>query len=440
MKPKQEHRLGRWLVLAHLGWRNIWRNRIRSGLTLAAMGVGLMVMVFTAALNEGMLRKFLSFATEVNMGHMQAHHALYIKDRDLYATLPLALMEQLERETGLPMAPRAYAAALASAGDRSNGVLLKAVHPTRERAVTRLSDHLREGSFRLDTAPPQRMPDGSELPVHHILIGNRLAHSLDVGLGGEVVLITSAADGSIGNGLFRVAGIFNPLEPAFDRMGVVLSLSAYQGLMYLEGGVHEFAITTPDIKAAPAHQQTVRAALAGYAGPAVEGGVANVRVRRWDEMNKALADIIELSQISMLIVMGIIFSVAGLGMMNTVMMAIHERRREFGMLLAMGMGRGRLMGMVLLESLFLVLLGGAMGAVGGVGLSLWVGSVGLDFSRWMPNGIEWSGVTIVPHYYPYLAVEHVTTALWLMCGIVMASALWPAWRTVRIRPAEGMRK
>ena len=125
-------------------------------------------------------------------------------------------------------------------------------------------------------------------------------------------------------------------------------------------------------------------------------------------------------------------------MLNTVLMAIHERRREFGMLLAMGMSRARLLAMVLLEAFFLALLAAAVGAALGSGWALWLQRHGLDFSGWLPNGLDWAGVSIDARYEAFLTAAHVWRGAALMLAIVMAAALIPAWRTVRYRPAEVM--
>lgn len=434
-------RAGARRVLIFLAWRNLWRNRLRSALTLAMMAVGLMMMIVTAALQEGLIRKFLGYATDLRLGHIQLHRQAFIDDQDLYALLPSGLVEHLGATTGHAFAPRVYAAGLASSGDASRGVLLRGIDPMLEPRVTSLHTHLREGAFELglwkggDGAGNGGQPDP---PVYSVIIGNRLKHALQLGLGDELVLITQAADGSIGNGLFRVAGILKPLEPGFDRSGVLMSIEAFQSLMFLPDGVHELAAVAGDPSQVAAAQARIEDAVLRWPGPLPDAESGAVRVRRWDEINPGLADMLSLNENLMSIVMGIIFGIAGLGMLNTVLMAIHERRREFGMLLAMGMSRARLLAMVLLESFFLALLAAALGAALGSGWALWLQRHGLDFSGWLPNGLDWAGVTIDARYEAFLTAADVWRSAVLMLAIVMAAALIPAWRTVRYRPAEVM--
>ncbi|MEE8434048.1 MAG: FtsX-like permease family protein [bacterium] len=427
--------------LLFLAWRNIWRNRLRTVLTLSAMGVGLVMMILVSALNEGVMRKFMGYATDLQLGHLQMHRQLYLDDQDLYALIPWELIAHLRQRTGLAIAPRVYAAGLAGSGELATGVILKGIDPELEAGVTRLPGHVKTGVFRLDLWRRERDAPGGEdylPPIHNVVIGNRLAKTLRVGLGGELVLITQAGDGSIGNGLFRVAGVLKPVEPGFDRTGVLLSLPAWQSLMALDQGAHELAVALPDARKTHEAQTALAAAVNSWPGSLDQDDGGPVRVRRWDQINKALAQILALSNVSMSILMGIIFGVAALGMLNTVLMAVHERRREFGMLLAMGMSRGSVLAMVLLESFLLALLAILAGSLVGTGAALWLQTVGIDFSALLPDGLEWAGITIEARYQAHLLPGHVLVSAAVMVVIIMAAAAIPALRTVRFRPAEAM--
>ncbi len=136
-------RAGARRVLIFLAWRNLWRNRLRSAVTLAMMAVGLMMMIVTAALQEGLIRKFVGYATDLRLGHIQLHRQAFIDDQDLYALLPSGLVAHLGATTGHAFAPRVYAAGLASSGDASRGVLLRGIDPMLEPRVTSLHTHLR---------------------------------------------------------------------------------------------------------------------------------------------------------------------------------------------------------------------------------------------------------------------------------------------------------
>ncbi|MEE8394925.1 MAG: ABC transporter permease, partial [bacterium] len=207
---------GKGGMLAFLAWRNLWRNPVRSALTAGAMVVGLTMMIVTGALTEGMFRRMAYMVTELNVGHLQVHREAYIEDQDLYAVLPWGLVEHLGRATGHTYAPRLYAAGLASSGEFSSGVMLKGIDPALEPKVTTLHRHVRAGEFSIAALPPAAgRPEA--FVVYNVVIGGQLAKTLKVEIGGELVLITQAADGSIGNGLFRVAGVLKPVEGVIDR-------------------------------------------------------------------------------------------------------------------------------------------------------------------------------------------------------------------------------
>ena len=436
-KPRNRFRFSTLRLFFLLAWRNLWRNQLRSGITISAMVVGLSLIIMSSALMEGMARQMVFYATNLTLGHLQIHRAEFIHSQDLYALIPDALVDRLENRDGLAVAPRLYAAALASAGEQAAGVVLKGIDPVREARVTSLVSHVRQGSAALEQAPALSPENGE--PIYPVVIGFQLARNLRVSPGAELVLITQAADGSIGNGLFRVQGILKPIEPAFDRSGVLLSLEALRTLMALEMGVHELAISAPDptrLKALGAElaDRLVAPEVAQMLGP--YGG--KLRVRRWDQINPALAGILDMTNGSIAIMGIIIFAIASLSVINTMLMAIHERRREFGVLLALGFARGGLLAMVVLETVMLSAVAALLGALGG---SLWAWRLetsGWDLSGYLPDGMDWGGIIIEPVYKAYLLPEHVVLGCALMMFISLVASLLPSLRTLRMNPAAAL--
>lgn len=426
------------LRLARLAWRNLWRNRVRSLITVAAMVSGLTLMITMGAMMEWMVRSMTGFATDISLSKAQLHRQDFIDNQELYALLPHGLVAHVAREAALPVAPRVYAAGLASSGDLSTGVLIKGVEPTLEPKVTKLHQRMRLGTFDLGT-PLQRPMENAEgtLTVYPALVGHNLAKNLKLELGSELVLITQALDGSIGHGLFQVRGVMQPLDPAFDRMGVLLSLQAVNELMALTEGVHELAVAAPD----NLPLSTLKARLTG----AVESWPGNgdleqsyggkVQVRTWEEINPQLAGMVSTSAAVMLIGAGIFFSVAALGLVNTMLMALYERRRELGTLLALGMGRTALMAMVMLEAFFLSLVSAVVGSVTGSAMAYYFQVVGWDFSSYLPDGLDYMGVIIDPIYRAHLLPEHIFYSVAVMVALSLLAALYPSWRTIRLKPA-----
>jgi ABC-type lipoprotein release transport system permease subunit len=424
-------------ILIYIAWRNIWRNPVRSLLTISALAGGLVMVILYASLLEGMTRQMVKYATEVSSGQIQIHRQGYIDDQDLYATLPWSYLNRIEQDVpGIHVAPRLYAAGLASTESTSNGVLIKAVDPQREPQVTLMLSHVRSGKVDLGTAPPSA--DG--LPRNNILVGAQLAKNMNIGPGDELVLVTQAADGSIGNALYRVAAVLKPLEPNFDRMGVLMSIDSYKQLMYLDSGFHELAVKLDDITAMDAVQQRLTEELATLVQelPLDRFGGAPV-VRNWRQLNPSVSDMLELSNTFLLIVGFIVVGLASLGMLNTMLMAVHERTHEFGILLSIGMKKRWLLLMVLFESFFLALVSAAAGSLLGVIAAGYLERHGIDFSASMPDGYDWAGVVFEPVMTAYLKPIDVIDASLLMIVVTLLASLLPSWRTVRLKPAEVMR-
>lgn len=424
-------------ILLFIAWRNIWRSPVRSALTISALAGGLVMVILYAALLQGMTRQMVQYATELTTGHLQVHRQAYIDDQDLYATLPWSYLPRIESDlAGIHVAPRLYAAGLASTRETSNGVLIKAIDPVREPQVTQMLTHLRSGQLALGPASPSA--DG--LPRNNVVIGAQLAKNMNIGPDSELVLVTQAADGSIGNALYRVAAVLKPLEPNFDRMGVLMSIAAYQELMYLESGFHELAIKLDDVTALEKVQAALNAEVAllvsempldQFGGPPL--------VRNWRELNPSVADMLELSNSFLLIVGIIVVGLASLGMLNTMLMAVHERTHEFGILLSIGMKRRWLLVMVLFESFFLALVSAVSGSLLGVLAAKYFEQYGIDFSASMPDGYDWAGIVFEPVLTGYLEPRDVLYASVLMILVTLVASLIPSWRTIRMKPVEVLR-
>jgi len=424
-------------ILLFIAWRNIWRNPMRSMLTISALVGGLIMVILYAALLEGMSRQMVQYATEITTGHLQVHRQAFIDDQDLYATLPWSYLNQIEKALpNIHVAPRLYAAGLASTDTTSTGVLIKAVDPQREVTVTSMLSHVRSGTVALGIADTT----DTGLNRYNVVVGAQLAKNMKLTLGDELVLVTQAADGSIGNALYRVAAILKPLEPNFDRMGVLMSIDAYKELMYLESGFHELAVKLDDIDQLESVQTSLSKILKQLeqTEPLDKLGGTAV-VRNWQQLNPAVSDMLQLSK-SMLLLMGlIVIGLASLGMLNTMLMAVHERAHEFGILLSIGMKRRWLLLMVLLESFFLSLVAAVIGSILGTILARYLETHGIDFSASMPDGYDWAGMVFEPVMKGYLEPGQIVEACSLMLVVSLLASLIPSWRTVRLKPAEVLR-
>lgn len=425
--------LSRFKMLMFIAWRNIWRNKVRSMLTVSALAGGLILVGFYAGMFEGMTRQMVRMATEVSTGHIQIKREAYIEDQDLYATISWPYLEQLEqRYPQLSFAPRLYAAGLASTNETSVGVMIKAVDVKREQAVTRMLKQVKSGELDFSSSVND---DGIE--IYSVMVGNQLAKNIHLQQGSELIVVTQSADGSIGNAIYHVAGILKSVDPAFDRMGVMMSLEAYEQLMYLSDGFHELAVKTPDAELAETDQAlliSTISSLTNSLGLDELGGP--IIVRNWKQINPTVSDMLKLNSSITLVFGIIIIGLASLGMLNTMMMSIHERTHEFGILLAVGMKQRWILLMVMLESFFLSLVSAFIGLILSVWLINYFGTYGIDFSGYLPEGFDWGGIAFEPVFKTHLKFSQQLSSAFLMIMIALFASLIPAWRIIRYKPAH----
>lgn len=424
-------------IFLFMAWRNLWRYPVRSLLTVSALSGGLAMVILYAALMSGMSRQMVEYATEVSTGHIQVHRQSFAEDQDLYATIPWPWLGAIEQDfPALHVAPRLYASGLASTADTSTGVMIRAVDADRERSVTRMLTKVRAGSVNLDVV--DTTPRG--IVRYGVAIGAQLARNMRVGPGDELVLVTQAADGSIGNALYVVTAVLTPMELNFDRMGVVMSRDAYQQLMVLDEGFHELAILLDDMNQLEGVKLALEKKLATLAeqAPLDEWG-GPIEVRTWKELNPAVSEMLSVSNGMTLIIGLIIVALASLGMLNTMLMAVHERTLEFGILMAIGMKKHWVLVMVLLEALCLSLLSAVVGGAAGILLSLRLEQTGIDFSDMMPDGYDWGGIIFEPIMKGYLEPAHVVYACVMTIIVALLASLVPSWRSIRLKPVEAMR-
>jgi ABC-type lipoprotein release transport system permease subunit len=412
------------VLVLRLGWRNLWRNPSRSLLSIAAVAVACAVLVVVASLREGLVRQTLENGTRLVLGHLQVQDAAFRRDRNLYDTIGgpggadvAALLAAVERRTTAPAAPRVVGFGLLSTGERSAGAELLGVDPRREAHVTRVLDAVVAGRG-LDGAPPGA-----------VLLGRTLAEELGAAVGDEVAVVTQAADGSLGNELWHVRGILRTGLATLDRSLALVALADLQALTALgPDRIHQVVARVPDPEQARLHAEALVADGAVPAGAQVES---------WETLVPALADYRRLVRGWGWVMVAIVGTFAGFGVLNTMLMAVLERTHELGVLSALGFRPSRVVAMVLAECAALAAVGIAAGmAVGAAGMLYFV-SHGWDLTRWA-EGLTVSGVLIDPVLrgaWTWRAMPSIAGAL---AAIVCAAGLLPALRAARLRPVAAL--
>ncbi len=408
-----------WFLLT-VAWRNLWRQRRRSLITASAMAIAVGLCMSVICLNDGSYGLMFDLMVEQQLGHVQVHNPEYPGKGQMYDTMTDAhdMLDKIDAIDDVKSASaRLKGYALVGGAKKSAGAMLVGVLPEREKAITNVSKFMKQGVY-LDESPP-----GS------IIVGITLAEDLQLEIGDELVAVTQAADGSMGNALYSVTGIYKTGSALMDKGGAFMHLADLQDLLALPDQVHQVTLLGHDSEKLEALSAEVTAAVGD-----------DKLVQTWKEASPQTAQLLSMQDIGAGVTLGIVFMVAGFGVINTMMMSVFERTREIGVLRAIGIRPRRMIAMVVIEALLLALLASAIGLTIGGLLDWWLIVYGLDFSADMPDGIEFSGIVFEPVIYGVFRLGPVLATLGSVVSVSMLASLLPAWRAARLNPVDAIRE
>ncbi len=403
-------------MLNRIAWRNIWRNRLRSLVVIISIILGVWAGLFVLALSKGLNDQRTENMINTSISHLQVHHPEYLRDNKVGNFI--RDFDQLEDRLNTldhlrAYSPRVKVSGMVSSSAGGFGVNIFGIDPEMESRVTTVSEKVVEGSyFREDKI---RQP---------VVIGEALADKLNVQLHNKVVLQFQNMDGDIVAGAFRVAGIFRTLSSKYDEMNLFLRDQDIHELMGSPPRYHEVAVMGDDID----HVKP----LAEQIGDNRE----NLTARTWKEISPELGYADDMMSQMMYIFIGIIMLALAFGIINTMLMAVLERRKELGMLMSIGMNRKRVFLMILLETVYLSLLSGPLGILFSYSTIEYFKKVGIDLSI-IGEGLRSLAVGHV--IYPALDNEFYLNIAFIVVLTAILSALYPAWKALRLKPAEAVR-
>ena len=404
-------------MLLRLAWRNLGRNRRRTAIAVAALALGTAALIFTHSFAETSYGAMIDFATRGLLGHLQVHAAGYQAEPAIGTVVhdPAAVRAAIARTMPEAVAlSRVTGAGLAASESRSVGVVIIGLEPAREAEH---SDVVRIAAGRTLSSSPAR----------EVVVGARLARRLKAQLGGELVLLSEAADGSIANDVYTVVG-FSTGGGTTETGGnaVFLHLVDAQDFFALGDGVHQLVVQVPPSADTRRAARQLRAALpAGH------------EVLAWQEMAPDAERGIEADRRGTFAVDVIVFLLVVLGMFNAMTMATFERTFELGVMMAVGTRPQRVWGMILVESLLL----GVVSFVVGTAFAAAVLAVlpPIDMSgTW--GDADFAGVALPSVLQIRLAPLALAMGAVTAGCTCVAGALFPAWRAARLRPVDAMRR
>jgi len=404
------------VLLPRLAYRNILRQRRRSLLTALSMGGGYLLACFAISLSWGTWGQLVELVTRDHSGHIQIHSGNYLNRPKMYKTITTD--GEIERvleanEDVVSYSRRVHSSALAYGDDRTTPVVVVGIDIAREVKTSQIGNKVKIGSF-ITNGPNQ---DG----YYSALIGFGVADSLSLEPDDEIVLITEGADGSIANDIYLVAGIVGT-KTSWEMNRVFLPLKAAQEFLSMSGRVHEYAILIEDTY----ESEEIAADLQNTIS------TPDVTVSPWQKVEETFYNSMRIDQQAMYIMLGVIIFMVCIGVLNTVLMSVLERTREFGVLRSIGTNPWRIMSLIFLESTILAILSCGIGFVFSVPLITWFAFVGIQMPPMDVGGVI--AESMVGEYSLFVFVAPLII-------VVTAAALVsipPGIRAARITPVAAL--
>ncbi|MCD4749143.1 MAG: FtsX-like permease family protein, partial [Thermoanaerobaculales bacterium] len=382
----------------------------------AAIVVGVWAMIFMTALMRGMVDDMVSDGISALPGHVQIHHPAFRDDPTIFNVMAppdAALMEALNREEVVAWTTRIRVPAVISSERDTRGVTLVGIDPAGERDISFVANDLVEGRFL-------ESPDDTGL-----VVGRKLVEKLETGLGKRVVVMSSDRENEIADRGFRIVGIFDANLDQFEEGFVFAGEGAVQKLLDVGDTISEVAILGRDYRDVDGLCRMVEQA----AGPDVE-------VLPWQELDTFLGSMLAVMDGFVWVWIVVVFLALSFGLVNTLVMAIFERVREIGLMLALGMTPRNILAQIMTESTLLLLIGLAIGNV-----LAWASieplKSGIDISV-VAEGMEMFGAASV--LYPALYLSDVLFANLIVIVLGFFASLSPAWRASRFDPIRALSK
>jgi putative ABC transport system permease protein len=404
-----------------MAWRNIWRNTRRTILTISAIAFASLLLVFMLSFQFGSYETMINTSVKIHTGHLQIQARDYQEKKNIRLVVAppaklAAILESIPKVESYTFRGQAFS--LISSKERTYGVLVTGIDPAREATVSRLKSLIRKGDYLTGDDSNQA------------LVGSILARNLRADVGDELTVLGQGRDGSIAATVVKIKGIFSSGIDDFDRASLHIPLKTFQAVYSMQGAIHEVVAIAASLSDVDDIKAAIKSAI-----PAVRSRKP-LTVLDWNELMPGLRQSIEMDLISGLIFYLLLVLVVAFSILNTFLMAIFERTRELGVLMAIGTTPGRLTKVLLIESMTLTAIGIAAGIIVGSLITLYFQAHGIDFSG-ASELLSQFGIT--GRMYPKLSLLSATSGPLAVLVITFLAALYPALKVQRMHPVEAMR-
>lgn len=406
-------------LLIKLAWRNIWRNKRRSVLTLAAVTFAVLMAIGMRGIQLGTYALNIQSAVELFSGYLQVQ----VKGYNDTPKLSLCFNEDDKLVTALKntkgvenYSSRIYADGLISFKDNSRGVAIIGIEPGREKKVTTFVKNVAAGKFFES--------DSS----NEIVVGTQLLKNLNAKIGDDIVLLTQCYDGSLGNQKYKIAGTVRLGVQELESSVVFMGLKTAQSLLAMGSKISVIAIKADNARNIKEIGNNLSAAIGGN----------KLDVLPWNKVNPELQQAIQLDNVSGILFLGILIVIVAFGILNTVLMSVTERFREFGVILSIGMPQKKLTYIVYLETMFIALIGLILGNALGYAVNYYLILHPIVFGGEIKKLYEL--YHFLPELRSSLQVSIFINVSLSIIGISVLSCIYPAYKVFKLEPLKGIRQ
>jgi len=403
--------MGKLKLLTALGWRNLWRNKRRTFITFTAIGVGVWSMITLASLMDAWAMSTFNASISTLVGHGQIHAKEFLDDPsvDHRMTPPPAPMRAMLNEPEVEAwATRVRVSAIVQSERENAPVTLVGIDPKKERTLSFIADAVSDGRY-LDSDSDSG-----------ILLGRKLVKRLRTGLNKRIVLMSQDSTGVIAERGFRVVGIFEAEQTETETLYAFVAIKQAQKMLLIKNEISEVSFILHNLDLLPVFLDRLRA------------NNPELHIVSWWELQPFTQAILDMSSGTIALWTVIMFILVAFGLVNTLLMAVFERTREFGLLQALGMRPKLILIQVLIESMLLVGVGVVAGLVTGV-LSIRIFKQGLDLGVLAEGATTFGAGRVLYPQMDWPQGLYIILFVWVM-GVVIS--LYPAWRAARDVPVD----
>ncbi|MFN8167087.1 MAG: FtsX-like permease family protein [Bacteroidia bacterium] len=404
-------------MLLLIAWRNIWRNKLRSLVIMLSIAIGLWAGIFTLSFSWGMYRSNLHDTVYKQISHIQVHHPKFLTENESSYSIKTN-QEKIDnlRHAGYihSVSSRSITPGMISSPTTASGVKIYGINFSDEIKQTGLDENIISGSY----------PDS--MKSNQILIGEKLAVKLKVQVKSKIVLTFTDINNEICSAAFRIKGIYRSKNTSRDETVVYVKKETLNELLKLEADEsNEIAILIKDENLINENCISISKMFPAQS------------VQTWMQISPELSLIINSFDLYTYIIIGIILLALTFGIINTMLMAVLERVREIGMLMAIGLNKKKIFMMIMYETIFLSFIGCPIGLGLGYLTISYLGKHGIDLSTFSKGLASYGFDSVI---YPYLEISKYYITAFMTFIAALISSVYPALKALRLNPSQAIRK